>query len=174
MKELTDSNHFDIRYTIPEDEKSLKKWLTIPGMYQWFTMEDKNEAYEMARIWISFHKIKSSLTAVYKNKPCGIATLFLMPYVKVAHMGMGYIIVNPEMQKKGVGSALLKNLEHLAKNYFKLELLQFEIYGSNPLIQSLEKRGFKQVFQQEHYVKDSDNNYFPRTFLELNLKNGKK
>ena len=171
MKNLTESDNFDIRYSTAQDEEHLRKWLLAPGVNHWFTMEDKSEITEMARIWASFHRIKSSLTAVYKGKPCAMATLFLMPYVKVAHMAMGYIVVSPEMQKKGVGTALIKNIEHLAKNFFKLELLQFEIYGDSPLIPCLMKRGFKAIFKQEKFVKEQNGSYLPRTLLEMNFKN---
>lgn len=169
MKKLIDLEEFDIRYTNIQDELFLRKWLSYPGISHWFTIDGKLEIADMARIWVSFYRVKSSLTAVYKNKPCALATLFLMPYKKAAHMAMGYIIVNPEMQRKGIGSSLLKNLRHLAKNYFKLETIQFEVYGDNPLISCLKNRGYKEIYSQEKYVKEKNGTYLSRTLLEIDL-----
>ena len=56
----------------------------------------------------------------------GIATLFLMPYKKVSHISMLYLIVDPKYQRKGVGSSLLKNIMHYAKK-FKLESIHVSL-----------------------------------------------
>ncbi len=169
MAKLTESDQFDIRYSETEDEAFLSKWLLSPGVAHQFTMKSKDEILEMSKIWMSYRKVKSSLTATYKNKPCGVATLFLMPFRKVAHMALGYILVSPEMQRKGIGEALLKNLEHLAKSYFKLELVQFEVYGDSLLIPILKKREYKELFTQEGFIKENESSYLSRTLLEKSL-----
>lgn len=170
-KKITTSKDFNIRYTVAEDESFLRKWLTSTGMLHWFSMEEESEVDEMIKIWMSFIRFKCSLTATYKNKPCGIGTLFLMPYVKLIHSTMGYLIVDPSFQKKGVGTALVKNLEHLAKTYFRFERMHYEIYGDNPLVSLLEHQGFIQVFKQERYIKE-EQGYLPRVVLEKVFKGG--
>ena len=51
-----------------------------------------------------------------------------MPYKKVAHHCLFKIVVDPKHQRKGIGRALLKNLKHLAKTYFHLELMHIEVF----------------------------------------------
>ena len=43
----------------------------------------------------------ASLTATINHVPCGIGTLFLMPYKKVAHHCLFKLIVDPHWQRKG-------------------------------------------------------------------------
>lgn len=165
-KKLTGSREFNIRYTLPEDEAFLRKWLKSPGMLHWFSMEEESEIEEMVKIWISFARFKCSLTATYRDKPCGIGTMFLMPYVKLIHFAMGYLIVDPSFQKNGIGTSLVKNLDHLATNYFRFERMHYEIYGNNnSLISILKRQGYLQVLKQERYIKENQG-YLPRIVLE--------
>lgn len=164
-EEITQSSDFNIRYTGAEDEPFLRKWLNAPGVSHWFAVEEPEEIEELVKLWISFARFKCSLTASYRNEPCGIATLFLMPYVKLIHMSMGYILVDPALHKKGIGSALIKNLSHLGHSYFRLERMHYEVYGNNPLIRLLERDGYKLIVKQEHYVKE-ENGYLERSILE--------
>jgi ribosomal protein S18 acetylase RimI-like enzyme len=170
-KNLINSKDFNVRYTLLEDEPFLRKWLKSSGMLHWFSMEEESEVDEMIKIWISFTRVKASLTATYQNKPCGMGTLFLMPYVKLIHATMGYLIVDPSFQKKGVGTTLVRNLDHLAKTYFRFERMHYEVYGDNPLIRLLLRQGYSEVFKQERYLKE-DKGYLPRTVLEKVFKGG--
>ena len=167
-EDITSLEELNIRYTTVEDELFLREWLLLPGMRHWFSMEEDSEVEEMVKIWIGFSRFKCSLTAVYKEQVCGIATLFLMPYVKLIHFAMGYLIVSPSFQRKGVGSSLVKNLEHLAKTYFSLERMHYEVFGDNPLIPLLMKQGYQRLFTQERYVKE-EGGYLGRTILEKAL-----
>lgn len=166
---LTDKDTFDLRYTVPEDEPYLRKWLNWPGVIEWYPFRKENEKELMIRNWIGFCKYKCSLTATYKGKAIGIATLFLMPYRKVAHASMLYMIVDPHMWKKGVGSSLLKNILHLAKNYFRLESVHFDIFEGCPLEGILLKAGFKQICRQEKWIKEADGTYKARLLMEAKL-----
>ena len=168
-KNITKSKDFNIRYTLPEDESFLKKWLKSPSMLHWFSMQEEDEVEEMVKIWINFARFKCSLTATYRDKPCGIGTLFLMPYVKLVHSTMAYLIVDPSYHRKGIGATLTKNLEHLAKTYFRFERMHYEIFGNNALIPLLERQGYIQVFKQERYIKE-EKGYLARVVLEKVLK----
>jgi ribosomal protein S18 acetylase RimI-like enzyme len=167
--DITLTDDFQIRYTEASDEEFLKKWLLEPSTMHWFSVCDKEEVDDLVKIWISYSRFKCSLTATYKGNPCGIATLFLMPYVKLIHQSMVYLIVDPQMQRKKIGTALVRNLDHLAASYFKLERMHYEVFGKNPLIDLLKKQGYQQQFMQEKYVKEV-NQYFCRTLLEKVLK----
>ena len=166
---MVDLLDYDIRYTDLNDLPYLKKWLEDPEMLFWFPMSNTKEIDEAASCWMSFSKLSCSLTAISEGVPCAIGTLFLMPYRKVSHHCMFKVIVDKEKQKKGVGTSLIRNLKHLAKNYFRLELIHTEVFEGNPLISILKKEGFKEFARQEGYVKDAGS-YRARVLLQADLK----
>ena len=165
-KELAD---FDIRYTQITDGQHVKEWLLNPEVLRWFPMGDEKEAEDAVQAWMGFCRWSCSLTGVVQNEPCGVGTLFLMPYRKVAHHCLVNLIVDPKRQGQGVGTSLLKNLKHLAKNYFRIEILHMEIYEGNPVIQLLEEQGFREFARQERYVKQGENQYLARVMFECCL-----
>ena len=169
MSRLTESDDFDIRYSEADDESSLRKWLNYPAMLNNFPMEKEENVNLVLRNWIGFFKYKSSLTATYKGKPVGIATLFLMPYKKVAHHSMMYFVVDPEMQRKGIGSSLMRNIKHLAKSRFKIEGIHLDVYSGMPGKPFLETCGFESLFEQEKFVKEQGGNYRSRFVMEARL-----
>lgn len=162
-------SEIDIRYTTLEELPYLRQWLKYEGMHHFFPASDGDELENFARIWIGFCRYSASLTAMVDGKPVGVATLYLMPYRKVAHHCLFQIIVDPEHQRKGVGFDLMRNLKHLAQNYFRLEILHAEVLDENPrMIGLLKKVGFTQFARQEKYVKEGDL-YFPRILMECPL-----
>ncbi len=165
MKELPG---LDIRYTQLTDEQPLKEWLKEHGMLQWFPMTEEKEVDDAAQAWISFSRWSCSLTCILDNVPCAIGTLFLMPYRKVAHHCLFKMIVDPKQQRRGIGTFLLKNLKHLAKNYFRLQILHMEVYEGNSIVFLLQKQGFRQFAKQERFVKDGER-YRARLLFESYL-----
>ena len=165
---MVSCENYDIRYTEEGDLSFLSQWVKNPSVLRWFPMSTEAEIDEALRCWIGFYRFRCSLTATSEGKPCAIATLFLMPYRKVAHHCLMKIAVDPTMHKKGIGSDLIKNIKHLAKNYFRLESVQVEVFEGNPLISLLERQGFSQVIRQEHYVKGPEG-YLARILLEASL-----
>lgn len=159
---------FDIRYTALTDMPYLKEWLLSPGVLQGFPMSDEKEVEDAVQAWMGFCRWSCSLTATLNGEPCGIATLFLMPYRKVAHHCLFNLIVDPKKQRQGIGSHLLKNLKHLAKNYFRLEILHMEVYEGCPIDKLLEKFNFREYARQERFVKDGDK-YLARILFECML-----
>ncbi|MDN3507588.1 MAG: GNAT family N-acetyltransferase, partial [Simkaniaceae bacterium] len=119
----------------------------------------------MTRIWMGYSRYKCALTAVYDGKPCGMAILFLMPYKKVAHHCMAYVVVPPEFQKKGVGTALVKNIVHLGHSYFRQERIHFEIFGDSPLLKIMEKQKYNFICKQDNYIRIGDK-FAPRQVWE--------
>ncbi len=145
----------EVRYTLMEDASHLKEWLAEPGILKGFPMADPLEVEDSVKHWISFAKYKASLTATIDGKPVGIATLCLMPYRKLAHQCLVSIIVSKEVRNKGVGTILLNNLIHLAKNYFGLEVLYLEVYEGNRAISLYERFGFREIGFQKHFMKEN-------------------
>jgi RimJ/RimL family protein N-acetyltransferase len=154
-----------VRYTEMEDAPYLREWLSEPGILRWFPMADPMEVEDSIRHWIGFSRYKCCLTAVVNGVPCGLATLYLMPYRKVAHQCLFSIIVAKEQRGKGVGTLLLNNLIHLAKEQFKLEVLYLEVYEGNPAINLYRKFGFKEVGFQKYFIKE-DGQYLGKTIME--------
>lgn len=146
----------DIRYTQMEDEASLVRWIHLPEVQRWLPVSTESEIENGVRCWIGFSRYGASLTAVVDGVPCGIGTLFLMPYRKLAHSCLFKVVVDPLYQRQGVGTALLKNLKNLAKSYFGLEMMVIEVFGGNPLISLLKKSGFEEYARQELFVKEGD------------------
>ncbi|NNM44098.1 MAG: GNAT family N-acetyltransferase [Chlamydiae bacterium] len=165
---LTGSPSYDIRYTTALDAPSLKSWLEKPGMLHFFPISEENEIENAVNSWISFYKYKASLTATIDGKPCGIATLFLSPYRKVAHHSFFKIIVDPQYQRQGVGASLLKNIKHLAKTLFRLDIIHIEIIEGNPIAHLLEKYQFELFMRQERYFKE-DGKYYARLLYKCYL-----
>src|SRR5690349_16504523 len=142
----------DMRYTENSDGPALHKWLQEPGILRWFPMCDEVEIEDAVSRWISFARYRCSLTATINGEPCGIATLYLQPYRKLAHQCEFGIIVGDGHRNKGVGGQLIKNLIHLAKNYFRIELLHLQVYAENPAIHLYERWGFTEFGRQTHWI----------------------
>ena len=156
---------FDIRYSELTDYPFLLKWLSDPDNLKWFPMSTPKEVEMAAKNWVGFSRFRSSLTATIQGEPCGIGTLYLMPFKKLAHEAMFQIIVDKHARKQGIGTSLVKNLVHLAKSYFRLEGIYAEVFGDSPLLSILEKQKFEVFARQADYVKDKDG-YLERICLE--------
>lgn len=160
----------DVRYTYVTDMPYLRDWLHDPVVQKWFPVSEAGKELEDAvQCWIGFSRYSSSLTATLNGVPCAIATLFLMPYRKVAHHCLFKIVVDPKHQHQGIGTDLLKNLMHLAKTYFRLDLIHIEVFEGNPFVHLLHKFNFHEYGRQERYVKEGDN-YMARLLFESHLK----
>ncbi len=155
----------DIRYTYVTDTPYLREWLQQPEVQKWFPVSEEREIEDAVQCWIGFSRYSSSLTATLNGTPCAVGTLFLMPYRKVAHHCLFKLVVDPKHQRKGIGSSLLKNLKHLAKNYFHLDLIHIEVFEGNPVIKLLQKYDFHEFARQEDFVKDKEQ-YLSRILYE--------
>jgi GNAT superfamily N-acetyltransferase len=142
----------DIRYTQVDDEKFLFEVLSDKKINRWFPVSNKAEIRPFVRNWIGFHKFRSSLTATVKDIPCGIGTLFLMPYKKICHQCFFYLVVDSNHQNKGIGKSLVKNLINLSKNYFNHEQLYVEIFEGCVIEKLLIALDFKKFVEQKGYV----------------------
>lgn len=164
------ASDIDIRYTELTDGPYLKQWLLDPTVARWFPMADEVEIDDAVNRWVGFSRYRCSLTATCKGVPCGIATLYLQPYRKLAHQCEFGIIVGGDFRGQGVGSQLLKNLIHLAKEFFNIELLHLQVYSENPAKRLYERFGFVEFGHQKHWIRESNNEYTGRIFMEKYLK----
>lgn len=165
---IIEDKEYDLQFSTIGDEPALKKWILDEETRLWYPPSSDADVESFVRNWIGFSRHKSSLTAVYKGESVGIATIFLMPYKKVAHLCMMYMVVAPEFQRKGVGTSLLRNIKHLAKTRFRLESMHCEVFDGCPIIGLLEEGGFEQIIHQDHFVKLPDG-FRGRIILETKL-----
>jgi len=143
---------FDIRYSTPEDLAFLQTYFSDPKAREPFPFDTDRETEESLKNWITFSNLNCSLTGMISNIPCALATLFLMPYKKVAHHASFYLMIDPEQRKKGIGTSMLRNLLHLAKTRFRLESVHIEFYEPNePLRALLDKFAFHEFARQENF-----------------------
>ncbi|AFS21635.1 GNAT family N-acetyltransferase [Chlamydia psittaci] len=158
----------DIRYTLPSDALYMRQWLNDPKILRGFPLKTEAEIHDSVNFWVGFYRYHSSLTAVYEGEVAGVATLILNPYIKVSHHALVSIIVGEPYRNKGVGTALLNNLCHLAKTRFHLEILYLEVYEENPAIALYKRFGFIEVGRQKHFYKD-EIGYLAKIIMEKQL-----
>lgn len=163
---MTDNHEeIEIRYTEPGDAIYLKEWLLDKSASRWFPMCDEAEVNDAVNRWVGFYRYKCSLTAVCKGIPCGIATLYLQPYRKLAHQCEFGIIIGTNYRNRGVGTELLNNLMFLAKETFHIKLLHLQVCATNPAIRLYERFGFKEFGRQNQWIQEEDG-YVGRVFME--------
>lgn len=163
------SSGLQIRYSDLADGRYLKQWLLDPSIGRWFPLLDGVEVDDAVARWIGFSRYKCSLTAIKEGQICGIATLYLQPYRKLAHQCEFGIIVGTGYRGQGIGSELLRSLIHLAKDQFKLELLHLQVYQDNPAIHLYSRMGFVEFGRQSKWIKELDGTYTGRVFMEKNI-----
>lgn len=156
----------EIRFTEPGDAKHLKEWLMEPETGRWFPMDDEMEIDDAVMRWIVFSRYRCSLTILQNGVPCGIATLYLQPYRKLAHQCEFGIIVGRNFRNKGIGGYLMQNLMQLAKDKFKIELLHLQVYGGNPAIEFYKRFGFTEFGRQNSWIKEEKDRFAARVFME--------
>ena len=156
------------------DDIHLQSWLSEPGVLRNFAMGDPPEINDSVARWVAFSRYRCSLTGDWKDPatgavtPCAIGTLWLCPYRKLAHQCQFGMIVSKEFRRKGVGSAILNQLCHLAKEYFNIELIHLEMYEGNPAEALYKKFGFREFGRQAGFLKDHGE-YYGRVLMERNL-----
>ncbi|MEX1012760.1 MAG: GNAT family protein [Waddliaceae bacterium] len=169
MVKQPENSDYNVRYTDTSDAEHLKEWLLDPSVKKWFPMMDEPEIIDSVKRWIYFSRYKCSLTITKNGVPCGIATLYLQPYRKLAHQCEFGIIIGGDYRNQGVGSELLNSLIHLAKTFFKIELLHLQVYAENPAIRLYERFGFKEFGRQTGWIKEEDGSFTARIFMEKYL-----
>lgn len=158
----------EVRYTEPGDAPFLKKWLSDPDGGCWFPLDGELEIDDAVVRWIAFCRFQCSITIVKNGVPCGIATLYLQPYNKLAHQCEFGIVVSKDYRNFGIGSYLMSCLMHLAREKFFIELLHLTVYSLNPAIKLYRRFGFKEFGRQEFWIKEKQG-YFARIFMERYL-----
>lgn len=146
----------------------MRKWFDDKEIAKWFPMGEPHEVDDSVFRWIGFSKFKCSLTMEKDGTPCGIATLYLQPYRKLAHQCEFGIILAPGYRDQGLGTLLMNSLCHLAKTKFGIEVLHLQVYEDNPAVHLYRRFRFKEFGRQTHWIRDYDE-YVSRVFMERYL-----
>jgi GNAT superfamily N-acetyltransferase len=155
-----------IRYTVPQDSEWLKKWLLDPSVRTSFPMLGETEVDDAVRRWISFSRLRASLTVEMDGHPVGISTLYVQNYKRLLHQTEFGIIVDHNYRGRKIGSYLLSSILKLAKRHFHIELIHLQVYQDNPALKLYTSFGFQEFGKQTHWIKDTDGTYVGRIFME--------
>lgn len=168
MNRIAEKAEFDIRYSTLEDEPYLRRWISHQEVARNFPVSSEEDLSFLCKNWIGFSRFRASLTAIYEGEPVGIATLFLMPYRKLIHHSAIYFVVSPDHLRQGIGTSLIRNINHLGKTAFSFETLHAELYEGSNGIFLLQKCGYQIFATQEHFVKEKGG-YLSRVLLKIDL-----
>lgn len=153
-----------IRTSRENDYSYLMSWLLEKEALHWFPMTDEKEVEEAVRHWLSYRALGACITAEIDDIPCGSATLYLHAYKKLKHQVLFSIVVDQKFRGKGVGKALIQNLEKLAKE-FGIEVFHLEVYEGNPARHLYEKLGFVEFGKHPKFVKEK-NHYYDKILMQ--------
>lgn len=156
------------RISEERDQSLLVNWLLQPNVLEGFPLCNLREVEDAARIWVSYAKYGACLTALFNGMPCGIANLYLQPYKKLAHQCLFAIVVDEAFRGKGIGRALIEELERIAKETFHIEILHLEVYEHNPAVALYRKMGFQEYGRHERFLKDRGQ-YLTKILMQKDL-----
>ena len=159
---------FDIRYTYVTDISYLRQWIRSPGILKWFPMSEEERSRRCPPMldWLLPVELQHHCNSQSYSVRDGDAFSDALQKSGASLPLQGHC--RSSLQKKGIGNALIKNLKHLAKTYFHLEMISTEIFEGNPIVSVLKKNDFQEIFRQEKFVKTPDG-YKARIFLETKL-----
>ena len=156
------------RKTSKKDMPLFVDWLMQPGVLVGFPMMNRSECQDAVKLWTHYIDKGLSLTAFYKKKPVGAANLYMHETDKLSHQSLFVIIVDEKYRGRGVGTLLLKEMIHLAKQR-GVELLHLEVYDKNPAVRLYERLGFKAYGKHARFLKDLDGNYYDKILMQMEL-----
>jgi len=158
-----------IRFSEKSDAKHMIKWLDDEKILRWFPMETAPEIEDSVNVCMNYIKYNAVLTAEYKKQVCGIACLYLQGFKKFAHQCLFVIVLDKNHRGKNIGTELMNELMHLAKERFKIEILHLEVYDTNPAVHFYEKLGFQKYGYQPKFIKMKDGTYLGKVLMEKHL-----
>lgn len=142
----------DIRYTRGLDELYLHEWIKDPVNLPYLPCFTEEEIKNYARFWMYYSSKKAGLSLIEQDRCRGMGVFILMPYEKVKHHALLQIIMDPKFNFTNYHSSLLKNMQHLAKNYLQLEAIYMEYLGPKEGMTIYLEHGFEVYAEQKGYV----------------------
>ncbi|MCX6987149.1 MAG: GNAT family N-acetyltransferase [Chlamydiae bacterium] len=149
------SKELSFRAVVQEDAPILKQWLMDPVILHWFPMVDEREVDDAVRIWINYSLTGAGIVAILNGAVCGFFNLYIQPFKKVAHTTLLSVIVDPDLRGKGIGYAIMREGERLAKEKCHIEILHLEVYEGNPAQKLYTRLGYKVYGRQDRFTKEN-------------------
>ncbi len=143
-----------LRLSCEEDESFLLQWMSDPLISRWFPMDGIKEVEDSVHVWMEYASKGQGVTALWKGIPCGMAVIYVQPLKKLKHTCLLSILVDEHYRNLGVGTALMEELEKLARNTFHIEILHLEVYEGNPAQHLYERMGFTIYGKHPHFAKE--------------------
>jgi GNAT superfamily N-acetyltransferase len=147
-----DLPHLDMRWTVELDGPKLRALLSEADTLQWFPCAPGKELEDTLSLWMNFSRYRLGITALWDGQIVGFGVLLPLPYKKMSHQTAFFLVVDPEWRRRGIGTSLLRNLMHLAKQRFHLEFIHADVYQGSPILPLLERAGFACCFTQDSYI----------------------
>ncbi|NGX31759.1 MAG: Amino-acid acetyltransferase [Chlamydiae bacterium] len=138
------------RFATEDDVKDVFKWLKDPKISPFLQVELEKEIEDLARMMCEYGNKKTSIVLEDEGVLVGIATLQLLPFIKIHHHCTLFLLIDPKKRQQGYGKTLLQEIEKIADT-LKLERIELELY-ENPYQKWFEKHGFKPYLRQEDYL----------------------
>ena len=157
-----------LRPALSEDGPFLLQWMSDPQISRWFPMAGIKEVEDSVRIWMEYATKEQGITAVWNGTPCGMAVIYVQPFQRLKHTCLLSILVDEQYRNLGVGTALMEELEKLARDIHHIEILHLEVYEGNPAQHLYERRGFTSYGIHPHFAKE-ETGYRAKIFMQKYL-----
>lgn len=158
---------YEIRFSVLQDREYMDSWISEESR-KFFPFSTDEEQKNFLDNWIGFSKYRSSVTALIKGTPCAIATLYLMPYRKISHSAIIWMLISPQEHNSELGSIMLRNVIHLAKTYFVMNHVNVEVFENSPIIPMIKSFEFELIIRHKKYAR-IDGEYFDRLIYMKNI-----
>jgi len=145
------SDTMTLRLITKEDVPIVVSWLQESKIAPFLQVELEKEVHDFAMMLCEYGEKKSGFILEKGTIPIGMAVLQLLPFVKLIHHCVLFMLIDLEYQKRGFGTYLLSEIEKKAKEDFKLERIELELFD-NPYQSWFEKKGYLAFVKQEFYL----------------------
>ena len=132
-----------IRHVEAADAEALRLLNTHPGVYHQ-TLQLPHPSMEMWQERVMKKPGRRHLVACLDNNVVGHLALDVMENPRRSHVATFGISVSAEVQGRGAGSALMREMINLCDNWLRIERIELTVFADNaPAIALYRKYGFE-------------------------------
>lgn len=132
-----------IRHVETADAEALRLLNTHPGVYHQ-TLQLPHPSMEMWQERVMKKPGRRHLVACLDDKVVGHLALDVMENPRRSHVATFGISVSAEVQGRGAGSALMREMINLCDNWLRIERIELTVFADNaPAIALYRKYGFE-------------------------------
>ncbi|CAM8680831.1 N-acetyltransferase [Leclercia adecarboxylata] len=132
-----------IRHVEAADAEALRLLNTHPGVYHQ-TLQLPHPSMEMWQERVMKKSGRRHLVACLDDKVVGHLALDVMENPRRSHVATFGISVSAEVQGRGAGSALMREMINLCDNWLRIERIELTVFADNaPAIALYRKYGFE-------------------------------